>query len=138
MAMFFNRFFGVVIVNGSSMNPTLHDGQILVGCKKCKDNIAPGDIVVAKITRFDTRKEEIIIKRVIAVENQTISIDYGQVFINGEKLEEDYIISDGTENMKAVTIGEGEVFLLGDNRNNSLDSRIQGAIKLEDVLMKIL
>lgn len=139
IGLIFNRFFCVVIVDGLSMNPTLQDGQILVGYKQYKGKLAPGDVVVARITRFDTGEEEIIIKRVIATEGQVIKIRDGQVFVDDVELEEDYIKEKMHSSQSLeVVVPEGEVFVMGDNRNNSLDSRIQGTISLEDILMKIL
>lgn len=128
-----------VRVSGESMTPTLKDGQLLV-MQKVTKNYKPGDIVVATIKRFDNGKEEDIIKRVIAVGGQTIEIHDGHVYVDDVMLEEDYIKEDmiNGEVISKMTVPEGEIFVMGDNRNNSLDSRIQGTIKLEDIQGKIL
>ena len=89
------------------------------------DDYQHGDIVVL---RKDTFLEEPIVKRVIATEGQTVDIDFvsGAVYVDGELLEEDYIneptyVEEGTE--FPLTVPEGSIFVMGDNRNHSSDSR---------------
>ena len=84
-----------------------------------------GDIVIAYKESFDA---EPIVKRVIATEGQTVDIDFtlGRVFVDGELLQEDYVndltyLDEGTQ--FPLTLGEGELVLMGDNRNRSSDSR---------------
>lgn len=117
------RMMGVV---GHSMVPTLQEGdRLLVLSNWLCGDFEYGDIVVAYKESFDN---EPIIKRVIATEGQTVDIDFtlGRVFVDGVPLSEDYIndltyYSEGTE--FPLTLGEGELFLMGDNRNRSSDSR---------------
>lgn len=117
------RMMGVV---GHSMVPTLQEGdRLLVLSSWLCGDFEYGDIVVAYKESFDN---EPIIKRVIATEGQTVDIDFtlGRVFVDGVPLSEDYIndltyYSEGTE--FPLTLGEGELFLMGDNRNRSSDSR---------------
>ena len=113
-------------VSGPSMIPTLQDGDrlLIVNSLLCGD-YQTGDIVIARKESFD---ENPIVKRVIATEGQTVDIDFnlGRVYVDGEMLEEDYINDltyreEGTQ--FPLTVPEGEVFLLGDNRNHSNDSR---------------
>ena len=84
-----------------------------------------GDIVIARKESFDDKP---IVKRVIATAGQTVDIDFdlGQVYVDGELLDEDYI-NDYTYREEGtvfpLTVPEGEVFLMGDNRNHSNDSR---------------
>jgi len=113
-------------VSGPSMIPTLQNGDRLIVIKSwfCKD-FEYGDIVIARKDSFD---EKPIVKRVIAVAGQTVDIDFdlGRVYVDGEALDEDYIndltyLEEGTE--FPLTVPEGSVFLLGDNRNRSNDSR---------------
>ena len=117
----------VVIVSGSSMFSTLVDGDylLLINRPLCGD-FEQGDIVVASMDRF--RGGEAIVKRVIATEGQTVDIDFrtGIVYVDGEALQEDYIytptiLSEGVE--FPLVVEEGCVFLMGDNRGDSRDSR---------------
>ena len=117
----------VVIVSGSSMFDTLVDGDyLLVLNRSLCGELEQGDIVVAGMDRF--RGGEAIIKRVIATEGQTVDIDFraGIVYVDGTALEEDYTytpthLSEGME--FPLVVEEGCVFLMGDNRGDSRDSR---------------
>ena len=117
----------VVIVSGSSMFSTLVDGDylLLVNRPLCGE-LERGDIVVASMERF--KGGEPIVKRVIATEGQEVDIDFrlGVVYVDGEALEEDYIytpthLSEGME--FPLVVEKGCVFLMGDNRMDSRDSR---------------
>ena len=117
----------VVIVSGSSMFSTLADGDCLLLLNRplCGE-LEQGDIVVACMDRF--KNGEAIVKRVIATEGQTVDIDFraGIVYVDGEALQEDYIytpthISEGME--FPLVVEEGCLFLMGDNRGDSRDSR---------------
>ena len=119
--------FRVVIVSGSSMFSTLVDGDylLLINNPLCGE-LEQGDIVVASMDRF--RGGEAIVKRVIATEGQSVDIDFRQgiVFVDGVALQEDYIytpthLSEGVE--FPLVVEEGCVFLMGDNRGDSRDSR---------------
>ena len=117
----------VVIVSGSSMFSTLVDWDYLLLLNRplCGD-FEQGDIVEASMDRF--RGGEANVKRVIATEGQTVDIDFrtGIVYVDGEALQEDYIytptiLSEGVE--FPLVVEEGCVFLMGDNRGDSRDSR---------------
>ena len=113
-------------VDGHSMVPTLQDGDRLLVLNSILDNdYQYKDIVVLRKESF---MEEPIVKRVIATEGQTVDIDFatGSVYVDGELLEEDYIneltfVDEGTE--FPLTVPEGSIFVMGDNRNHSDDSR---------------
>lgn len=113
-------------VDGHSMVPTLQDGdRLAVTVGVLARAYRAGDIVVLRKQSF---LEEPIVKRVIAVEGQTVDIDFttGSVTVDGKVLNEPYINeltfrSDGTE--FPLTVPEGSVFVMGDNRNHSNDSR---------------
>ena len=113
-------------VDGHSMVPTLQDGdRLLVLNSMLYDDYKYGDIVVLRKSSF---LSEPIVKRVIATEGQTVDIDFstGSVYVDGVLLKEDYIneltfTEEGTE--FPLTVPEGSIFVMGDNRNHSNDSR---------------
>ena len=126
VVVIFTFVIRLIGVDGHSMVPTLQDGDRLLVLNAMLDNdYEYGDIVVL---RKDTFLEEPIVKRVIATEGQTVDIDFvsGAVYVDGELLEEDYIneptyVEEGTE--FPLTVPEGSIFVMGDNRNHSSDSR---------------
>lgn len=120
----FMLLFRAVGVEGSSMTPTLVDGD-WVAVSSVTSHVNHGDIVV--ITQ-PWERDIPIIKRVIGVAGDTIDINFetGEVFINGELQQEDYILEPTLTNYNAafpLTVPEGRIFVMGDNRNGSLDSR---------------
>lgn len=127
------------IVVGTSMRDTLQDGDNLVVDKityRMKDP-ERFDIIV-----FPYQYEEDVyyIKRIIGLPGETVQIDEeGQIFINGEVLNEDYgreVIQDPGMAIEPITLGEEEYFVLGDNRNASEDSRFEdvGVIHMDDIV----
>lgn len=149
--LFVNVLFGAVYmsvrVSGDSMKNTLINGDMLYA-NTVKKDVKRGDIVIID----GIGKDYIIIKRVIAVGGEKVAIRNGKVFINDEPLNEDYlddgVITDlryaqdeeGNENTmkkllpKGLTLGEDEIFYLGDNREVSADARANGPCKRENVI----
>ena len=115
----------IMDVHGTSMVPTLHNGdKVLVSGLFYEP--ARGDIVVFKKASYDDNKA--LVKRVIAVEGDVVNIDFdrGIVYVNGEAVEEDYIDVLTTTKIDFIgpqTVPENCLFVLGDNRNASTDSR---------------
>ena len=124
IVLVFTFLFRIVGVNGPSMIPTLHDGDWLC-VKATPSHYKAGDIVI--ITQPNQLNEPLV-KRVIAVGGDTVDINFadGTVKVNNTVLTETYIQGSTTRMFDVafpVTVPEGCVFVLGDNRNDSLDSR---------------
>lgn len=126
VVLLFTFVIRLIGVDGHSMVPTLQDGdRLLVLNSLLYDDYQYGDIVVL---RKDSFMEEPIVKRVIATEGQTVDIDFetGSVWVDGQLLDEPYIneltfLEEGTE--FPLTVPDGCIFVMGDNRNHSSDSR---------------
>ena len=120
-------FFRVVVVVGPSMYNTLVNGdRLLLVSSTFYTEPKQGDIIVASKKSFENG--ECIVKRVIATEGQTVDIDFQQgiVYVDGKALQEDYAYTPTTlfEGVSfPLTVDEGHVFVLGDNRQSSKDSR---------------
>ena len=116
------------------MYPYLHDKDQLMMDKLSYHFRDPErfDIVVFPVMRDG--KEEYYIKRVIGLPGETVQIKDGYVYINGEQLDENYgaeVMQDGGRAEEAITLGEDEYFVLGDNRNKSDDSRYENVGNLK-------
>ncbi len=113
------------------MEPTLKQGSIKL-IKKWNLKIEHNDIVVIK------KNNRIIIKRIVAIPYDTVEID-DYLYINNERYD-DLIIQDGGIASNEIILNENEYFVLGDNRQNSIDSRFHeiGIIKKEEIIGKLL
>jgi signal peptidase I len=148
-------------VEGSSMEPSLHDGQYLLVNKAVYQTInlktlskfipfihpgdkpkrflfqAPhrGEVIVFRFPREPSRD---FIKRVIGVPGDTVEVTAGQVFLNGVKVDEPYIADPGKNDYPRTVVPPGNYFVLGDNRNNSYDSRVWGFLPQENIIGKAM
>lgn len=133
-------FVQISRVYGTSMLPTFHEGNIVLVDKVFYKRGEPerNDIVVVDYRDAD-QNETFIIKRVIGIGGDHIEIKDNELYLNGELLEEDYINGAMTNNEDMVVdVPEGKVFVMGDNRNNSLDSRKLGYFDFdEDVIGRV-
>ncbi len=126
-ALVFLLLFRMAVVSGASMQSTLESGDVLILRNKAiSPSMEYGDIVVLSKASFDDG--EPLIKRIIATEGQEVDIDFdtGIVYVDGKPLDEPYTntlttLSEGTS--FPLTVEEGCVFVMGDNRNHSRDSR---------------
>lgn len=125
------------MVDGRSMNPTLNDGDNLIVEKL---SYRFGDPERFDIIVFPYDDSKFFIKRIIGMPGETIQIDLeGNIYIDGEILKEDYgldVIEDPGRAIEPVKLGDDEYFVMGDNRNNSKDSRneLVGNIKRDKIV----
>lgn len=143
LILVFLLLFRVVVVSGTSMNSTLLDGDyLLLLSSTFYQNPQYGDIIVASKESFDNGAP--IVKRVIATEGQVVDIDFetGIVSVDGIVLDEPYTLtptnmSEGVQ--FPLTVEEGCLFVMGDNRNGSKDSRHPeiGLVDKREVLGKV-
>jgi len=134
IALLINLFLAQATrVYGQSMEPNLHSDQRLVVEKISYNFHEPrrGDIVVLKSPKV---RSGLLIKRVIGLPGEKIEIRDGQVYINEQPLEEPYISNRPQRDMKPVVVPPNHVFVLGDNRNFSNDSRSFGPVPLDDIV----
>ncbi len=116
--------FEPIRVDGESMCDTLQDGEVMIVTKPeyLTGDPQRGDVIICK---YPGRKENFV-KRVMGVPGDVISIISNVVYRNGEKLDEPYLTPSRNDNgfsMAPFTLGEDEYFVMGDNRDNSHDSR---------------
>jgi signal peptidase I len=133
--------FAPFLVDGSSMMPTLENGERLIVNKLIYyiQDPKPGDIIV-----FHATKEKDYIKRVIATEGQTVEMKNDQLYIDGKPVDEPYLKQYKerakaagyllTDNFGPVKVPQGDIFVMGDNRQNSTDSRIIGPVPVNTVV----
>ena len=141
VGIIFTFLFKVSTVSGQSMENTLQNGDNLL-IASITSEINPGDVVVIS---QPNGYEKVLIKRVIAVGGQTISFDSktGKTMINGEIIDEPYIKEEAKYTYamsKTYTVPDGKIFVMGDNRNHSADSRdvMVGMIDEDYVMGKVI
>ncbi len=130
-------------VKGASMDPTFHDGQYILTDKIGYRFHTPerGDVIVFKAPR---NPDYDYIKRIIGVPGDKIKVMSGSVYVNGVKLEENYIPSQTMilpgqflKEDQEVALGSEEYFVLGDNRSQSSDSRQWGVVPKKDIIGRV-
>ncbi len=126
------------LVEGYSMEPTLENGEKVMVEKVSYRFRDPkrGEIIIIK---NPLKRRDIYIKRVVGLPGDTIEVKNGQIFINGILLEEDYVLEPFNSWYSGTFfVPEGHVFVLGDNRNHSDDSRRIGPIPYGDVIGRVM
>ena len=126
VVLLFTFLARLIGVSGPSMQNTLYTGDRILVLNSMFCDFQPGDVVV--VNAYNAQLDDTLVKRIIAVGGQTVDIDFvtGTVYVDGEPLDEPYIkeptyTTDGT--VFPLTLAEDEVFIMGDNRNHSTDSR---------------
>lgn len=135
IALLINVFIGQATrVEGQSMEPSLHTNQRLV-VEKVSYRLHGPDRFDVVVIRAPGQGDDLLIKRVIGLPGETIEIHDGHVYINGELLKEDSIAQETRPGREpSVLVPPLHVFVLGDNRNHSNDSRSFGPIPIEDIV----
>jgi signal peptidase I len=130
-------------VRGASMEPTLHDGDRLIINKLAYKlrNPERGDIVIIVAP---TNQEQDYVKRIIGLPGDTILIDQGEVYINGNNLPDTFISAktnvwvDGMiKEGETFTVPQDDIFVMGDNRPNSSDSRMFGPVPISSIVGQV-
>jgi signal peptidase I len=138
LAMAFRFFlFEPFVIPSGSMEPTLVPGDRVIVNKLIYrlSDPSPGDVIVF---RYPRDPHTIYIKRLIASGGQTVELRDGQLFIDGRAVHEDYLPHNpsGVGDFGPVRVPEGSYFVMGDNRANSQDSRVWGAVPRKNILGK--
>ena len=124
-----NLFNQKINIIEKSMEPSLHNGSSII-MKKI--------IFFYKPKRFDIvhfkNNKKNLIKRVVGLSNETIQVKKGILIINGKRISENYISKNHIFDLPEIVIGKGEIFVMGDSRKISIDSRKFGPVKIKKIL----
>lgn len=125
------------LVSGHSMEPTFQTRDFAIASLLSYRDEGPkiGDIVVVKAEALGDKK---LIKRVVGLPGDKIQVIEGDLYRNGKEVKESYIQEEAKETTDVFDVPKGHVFVMGDNRNFSTDSRVIGAIPREDVVGKVV
>lgn len=138
------RILGVapVRIGGNDMLPTLREGHVVFvhAVASGQPDLARGDIVTFRPAHAP---EHMWVKRMIALPGDTLSIDAGQLTINGQPVEEPYLRAENAQQdfsrtVAAITIPAGHYYLMGDNRDNSEDSRFNGPVPAQALVGRVM
>ena len=134
--LIFYMLMGISTVQGNSMYPTLHDQDVVI-YKRKNTEYRVGDVVAIK--RPNGEEYE---KRIVAVAGDTVNIQNGRIYVNGEELVTEQAIGETNAKSDDITyplvVEDKQVFVLGDNREISRDSREIGTVKIDDIKGRIV
>lgn len=132
-----NSISARIRVDGSSMEPTFQDGDYVIVNKLAyrSGELERGDVVVFP---FPLNKEEDFIKRIVGLPGDKLEIIRGDIFLNGTRINEPYLLSDARGDMAEIIVPQGTVFVMGDNRNDSSDSRVWGPLAIDEIIGKAI
>ena len=145
LALLILSLFKPIIIQQHSMEPNFYQGDYVITFKQAYrfgGEPAKGDIIVFHSSLKDDKgNDKNLIKRIIATGGDTVEIIDGYVYVNGEEIDEPYVMEQGVSGeMEAITIPEGKLFCCGDNRDVSRDSREDdvGLVDEEDIVGKVI
>ena len=127
-------------VKQTSMLETLHNGDVVVVSHiyAVRKDFKRGDIVVFYLSDKENKNGEYLVKRIIGLPGEIVEIHNGTVYINGSPIEEPYVTYKGSSNFGPYKVPSGKVFVLGDNRPASRDSRFFGAIDESSIVGRVI
>lgn len=132
-------FFSIANVSGASMESRFFDEDDVLIAHDISD-LQTGDVIVLEFIENNT-ESSFFIKRVIGTPGDSVLIEFGHVYVNGELLDEPYL-EEGTEtpciDICDITLEDNEYFVLGDNRSNSRDSRQIGPVLIDDIYGEVI
>lgn len=122
----------VVLVDGDSMVPTFHSGDLLLIHKRTYENQSPsrGDVVVSRF------RSELIVKRIVGLPGETVEVVKGRVYINGSPIPETHAMSHGNLNVRSGELFPGRYAVLGDNRTSTDYQLFYAVVPQESVIGK--
>ncbi len=121
-----------VKILGAAMEPNFHDGQIVDVEEIPVEELQRGDVILFKVD-----EDRQYLKRLIGLPGETLEIRDNKVYINGKVLDEPYIKEPVRGDSMMYVMGSDEYFVMGDNRDNSADSRVFGSIPGESILGRV-
>lgn len=135
VVLLFTFMFGVLRVNDIAMNPAIQDGDVVFFYRLDKEYVASDTVVVS----YEGEEQ---VRRVVAVAGDKVDITEDGLLINGSLVQEQEIFEDTLHFEDGIslpiTIKDGQIFVLGDGRKDSVDSRLYGAVNIKDTLGKVM